>query len=406
MSALGLEARSLLEFLVRHVRSVDPADPRTFVSYKDVHEALRLQPIGKFGASLQRQGLDELAEWTVAQGLPAITGVVIDRAKLQPGDGYFKLLGYPSDPYGRWRDEITHAKEMDWSARLSALESAARASAPADSLPADPRAANTWRLVAYHEPDRAEAVASEMMKRGVIAVGWSDIGDLSKVPPVDGGDIGRRISRSYPDSNNSSLGGPSLWRMFREMDVGDLVIVTAKSRRIAVVEIISDYYYSDVGVAGYSHLRSVAPTTIDPEELWRVAGERADVGESIRWTVARLASGGRSARYAYWEGARYEIRSTAIERNPAAREACIEHHGVACYACGFDFYQQYGDMGTGYIHVHHRNDISLTTGPCKVDPIKDLVPLCPNCHAMVHCERPAIDVDAFKKMIRERGKAT
>ena len=59
MAALGAEAQRLLGFLASHVRKVDPKDPRTFISYKDVHDSLKLPVLGKFGSSLQRQGLEK-----------------------------------------------------------------------------------------------------------------------------------------------------------------------------------------------------------------------------------------------------------------------------------------------------------------------------------------------------------
>lgn len=400
MAALGAEAQRLLGFLASHVRKVDPKDPRTFISYKDVHDSLKLPVLGKFGSSLQRQGLDELAEWTVANDLPAITGIVVDRSKLEPGDGYFKLLGYPQDPYVRWLSEVARAKELDWAPYLTAPAQAGPP-LPAGRPSVNLGLANVWRLVAYHESTLAAKAAAEMLSRGVVAIGWSDVGDLASSPPSGPDEVGRRIRASYPDLDNVAQGGPSLWRFFHELEVGDLVIVAAASKRVAVVEVIGDYYFAGTagGVAGYAHLRSVVPTSLNPDELWRAAGSDVEAGENVRWTLARLASSSNAAQHAYVEGARYEIRSTAIERSPAARAACIEHHGVGCYVCGFDFFQKYGELGEGYIHVHHKTEISTRSGPYQVDPVRDLVPLCPNCHAMVHRKRPALDVDELKRIL-------
>lgn len=81
---------------------------------------------------------------------------------------------------------------------------------------------------------------------------------------------------------------------------------------------------------------------------------------------------------------------TGHERNREAREACIAyfrtlHHGhVVCECCGFDFEKAYGDMGKDFIEVHHRFPISQTDGEHEIDPRKDLVPLCSNCHSMIH----------------------
>lgn len=86
----------------------------------------------------------------------------------------------------------------------------------------------------------------------------------------------------------------------------------------------------------------------------------------------------------YLEGARRSVTVNAYERDPAARLACIQHYGCSCFVCGFDFADYYGDLGEGFIHVHHRRPIAECGGEYVVDPIADLIPVCPNCHAMLH----------------------
>lgn len=90
------------------------------------------------------------------------------------------------------------------------------------------------------------------------------------------------------------------------------------------------------------------------------------------------------------EGEIIEMHIAKHERNVALRVACIEHfsaqHGgaVVCEACGLSFGERYGEIGEGYIEVHHLSPISQTEGTHTVDPTTDLVPLCANCHAMIH----------------------
>jgi 5-methylcytosine-specific restriction protein A len=67
-----------------------------------------------------------------------------------------------------------------------------------------------------------------------------------------------------------------------------------------------------------------------------------------------------------------------------ARNKCIEHYGYKCQICGIEMENIYGDIGKEFIHVHHLNHISDYGGKHKVDPIKDLITVCPNCHAMLH----------------------
>jgi predicted HNH restriction endonuclease len=81
------------------------------------------------------------------------------------------------------------------------------------------------------------------------------------------------------------------------------------------------------------------------------------------------------------------------ERNPIARRQCIEHWGAICQVCGFRFAVLYGPLGEGYIHVHHLAPIGMTAGPRPVDPVNDLRPVCPNCHAIIHKKHPPYSIE-------------
>ncbi|MCB2300295.1 HNH endonuclease [Clostridium tagluense] len=84
------------------------------------------------------------------------------------------------------------------------------------------------------------------------------------------------------------------------------------------------------------------------------------------------------------EGAKRQIVVNAYERNYKARQACIEHYGFRCVVCGFDFEKFYGDEFEGIIHVHHVKPLFEIKESYEVDPIKDLRPVCPNCHSALH----------------------
>jgi 5-methylcytosine-specific restriction enzyme A len=102
-----------------------------------------------------------------------------------------------------------------------------------------------------------------------------------------------------------------------------------------------------------------------------------------------------------FEGASKQITINAYERNPLARQKCIAYYGAKCSVCGFDFLERYGEIGRGYIHVHHLVPISTISGEYKVDPIKDLRPICPNCHAMLHKTDPASSIDELKNSLKQ-----
>lgn len=99
------------------------------------------------------------------------------------------------------------------------------------------------------------------------------------------------------------------------------------------------------------------------------------------------------------EGTAYTVRMTRYERDPRNRAACIAHHGTACAVCEFDFKKRYGSLGEGFIHVHHLNPLAATRGAHALDPIRDMRPVCPNCHAMLHRKKPLISIDELRSIV-------
>jgi hypothetical protein len=78
------------------------------------------------------------------------------------------------------------------------------------------------------------------------------------------------------------------------------------------------------------------------------------------------------------------------ERDPQKRIQCLEHYGYDCQICGFSFEKIYGSLGREFIHVHHIEPLGEVGGERNIDPKKDLIPVCANCHAMLHKQSPAL----------------
>lgn len=93
------------------------------------------------------------------------------------------------------------------------------------------------------------------------------------------------------------------------------------------------------------------------------------------------------------EGTVRQVSVNAYERDPKARQKCINHYGVSCSVCDFDFGRVFGELGAGFIHVHHLRPISEIAEEYEVDPVKDLRPVCPNCHAMIHRRSPPFSIE-------------
>lgn len=100
------------------------------------------------------------------------------------------------------------------------------------------------------------------------------------------------------------------------------------------------------------------------------------------------------------EGAKRKVAINAYERSTAARQTCIDHYGYRCFACGFNFETKYGERGKNFIHVHHIMPLAKIGTSYVVDPIKDLRPICPNCHAIIHRTDPPCSIDTLKDMLK------
>jgi len=106
----------------------------------------------------------------------------------------------------------------------------------------------------------------------------------------------------------------------------------------------------------------------------------------------------------YMEGASKTISVNIYERNAEARAKCLAHYGYECSVCSFSFEKAYGEVGERYIHVHHLVPLSEIKKEYGLDPIKDLRPICPNCHAIIHRKQPAMSVAELKSHIKTRKR--
>ncbi|WP_462269193.1 HNH endonuclease [Desulfobacter sp.] len=105
----------------------------------------------------------------------------------------------------------------------------------------------------------------------------------------------------------------------------------------------------------------------------------------------------------FTEGIKKTIIINRYERDVHARLLCIEHYeSYCCQICGFDFQKIYGELGRNYIHVHHLTPLSEIGKEYTVNPKTDLIPVCPNCHAMLHKRANPSDIDALKKIINNQ----
>lgn len=102
------------------------------------------------------------------------------------------------------------------------------------------------------------------------------------------------------------------------------------------------------------------------------------------------------------EGSMLTIQVNRYERSSKARKICLDHYGYKCMVCGFDFEKVYGELGKGIIEVHHKKALSEIKEDYNVDPINDLIPLCSNCHTVIHSKNDNLSVEKLIQVIKIR----
>ena len=125
---------------------------------------------------------------------------------------------------------------------------------------------------------------------------------------------------------------------------------------------------------------------LQPIQHWKYQGELLREIYERKFPVAKAPVPGRKASKAPSmgpEGAEQTNLATRYERNQSNREKAIKEHGVKCFGCGITMEKMYGKIAKDFIHIHHVKPISTVPEGSQPDP-DDLLPLCPNCHAVVH----------------------
>ncbi len=101
------------------------------------------------------------------------------------------------------------------------------------------------------------------------------------------------------------------------------------------------------------------------------------------------------------EGATHKVTVNSYERSASARTICISKWGLSCRVCKVNFVKEYGEIGEGFIHVHHLVPISAIGKEYNLNAETDLRPVCPNCHAMLHRRDPPFSIEELQNLRRK-----
>lgn len=180
----------------------------------------------------------------------------------------------------------------------------------------------------------------------------------------------------------------------RHRELGQLNMLDGKQTDPAISRLLGNFIRS--GDSGWDEIESLFHKLCD--QVGVAPGNK----RRKFWAVGELTADLEASKQMYKEGALAFFVSSRFERSAAARKACIDTHGVSCIVCGFNFEQVFGEHGKGFIHVHHLRPLYKADADYKTDPKMDLVPVCPNCHYMLHRGGKDLSPDALRSIMKPK----
>lgn len=298
--------------------------------------------------------------------------------------------------------------------------------------------AQVWKIA----PGKGAEDWNTFRESGCIGFGWSDLRDYRAYASTD--EVLAALEHYYADDPYGSKSGAArmIWQFTRVVRVGDIVVANHGYNAVCGIGLVrSDYIpwgastnpiprdathrrharlvewlvTDAVDIPGRRFFIQATLGRLNGAQYDRVREAYLDRHPRLRPVFDQLArEAANDARLpeemgespTLFEGGRCQVTVDAHERNPEARRACIEEHGTRCAICKFDFGAFYGPEAEGHIHVHHLNPLSEASGRRSVDPVKDLRPVCPNCHAVIHLGGGCRTIDDVRGMITHAKRAT
>jgi hypothetical protein len=283
--------------------------------------------------------------------------------------------------------------------------------------------------------------------QGVINNMLAYVGDISKYSSKEALKDARKANYKPIDGdNNPHLSrADRAWDFFDTMKIGDIIIACeSPSEVLGIGRVTGKYYYCDDDGIRF-HKRKVdwlSAQKIDVyngfqqgclqrfdlpksketlENILRCYADAIERHASQNDVPASISPGTASPSPAdeedffadtvtepCYEGALKEVKVNKYERSPEARTKCLKcYDKPSCLICGFNFEDAYGDIGKNFIHVHHLKPLSEIGEEYEVDPTRDLIPVCPNCHAMLHRKnngKALTHIELMEIVAKRRGK--
>ena len=107
-----------------------------------------------------------------------------------------------------------------------------------------------------YAPGRGACMWEEFYERGVMALSWGDLGDLSVCASKE--DVKKRMLETYPDYGRQTNDIHAAWQFAKEMKPGDVVFVKKGRSEILGRGVVAGDYVYDPDGGEYPHLREVS----------------------------------------------------------------------------------------------------------------------------------------------------
>jgi hypothetical protein len=269
-------------------------------------------------------------------------------------------------------------------------------------------------------------VWNDFSSSGLVGIDFEIGHDISTFTPRDD-----QSFDGYINSFGRNIGSETskqFWQFLYEIDIGHWIVARrGVDKVLGIGRVTSDYQYREYDEQNIRHFRNVEwlsrqERTLQPPTAGTTV-RRLERDNNWWGAISSILSGLEEAspvtlvneaeRQKFTEGRATKALVKRIERSSEARRACIEHYmrengwdHIECAICTFSFNQKYGEIGDGFIHIHHLKPLHEIDEEYQVNPEDDLVPVCPNCHAMLHKETPPLTVKKLQKCIAKTKAAT
>lgn len=277
-----------------------------------------------------------------------------------------------------------------------------------------------------------------------IGLGWLELADYARYSDEE--EVLDALVEVYGKGTKGCGSGAAriIWRFVNEVKPQHIVVANKGYNRVVGIGVVASEYLAPTSkqnpirndkTTHRHHVRLVNWLITDPVELpgdrffvqstlWPLESEKLNKimhaylvrYPRLKAVLEQLMDGyqaGVSGRLpeevtqspTLFEGAIRQVAVNAYERNPVARQQCIAAHGTSCSVCSFSFRSVYGPEAQGYIHVHHIRPLSEISGEYVVDPVKDLRPVCPNCHAVLHLGGECRSIEEVRQLLAKQRQA-